>query len=237
MHILITGCGRGIGYETALELSGRSGIKVLALSRSETSLLRLQQEALARNKSAQVIPLLFDLEQGSLQSLFALIREKTGRVDVLINNAAMALVKPFEQLSEQDFEQVYKVNVFRPAMLIRALIPLMESPPEKRTHIVNISSIGGFQGSVKFPGLSAYSSSKAAICSLTECLAVELNEKNISINALCLGAVNTEMLKQAFPGYQAPVNPDEMGRYIAWFARNGHHFQNGQVIPVTLSTP
>ncbi|MFI5151546.1 MAG: SDR family NAD(P)-dependent oxidoreductase [Bacteroidia bacterium] len=237
MNILITGCSRGIGYETALKLSEIEGIKVIATSRNAGELEKLRLESLKKNKSARILPVVFDLENGNIATLATLLKEEVGTLDILINNAALALVKPFEQVQEQDFEQVYRVNVFRPAMLIKAILPFMNGSGKYGAHIVNISSIGGLQGSVKFPGLSVYSSSKAALCGLTECLAVELKDKHVSVNALCLGGVNTEMLKQAFPGYTAPVEASDMGRYIAWFALNGHQFQNGHVIPVSLSTP
>jgi 3-oxoacyl-[acyl-carrier protein] reductase len=97
--------------------------------------------------------------------------------------------------------------------------------------------MGGIQGSSKFPGLAAYSSSKGALITLTEMLAEEYKESNISFNALALGAVQTEMLAEAFPGYQASTTAREMARFIADFALNGHQFFNGKVLPVAHSTP
>ena len=97
--------------------------------------------------------------------------------------------------------------------------------------------MGGFQGSSKFPGLSAYSASKAALGNLTECLAEEFKEMGIAVNALALGAVKTEMLEEAFPGYVPPVNAQEMAGFMANFATSGHHFFNGKILPVSVSTP
>jgi NAD(P)-dependent dehydrogenase (short-subunit alcohol dehydrogenase family) len=97
--------------------------------------------------------------------------------------------------------------------------------------------MGGFQGSAKFPGLSFYSASKAALCCLTECLATELKDKSIKMNALALGSVQTEMLDKAFPGYKAPVKAEEIAEFITDFAINGHRYVNGKVLPVSLSTP
>jgi NAD(P)-dependent dehydrogenase (short-subunit alcohol dehydrogenase family) len=237
MNILITGCGRGIGYQTALRLSAEEGVSVLALSRSKSNLDKLREEALKNNKNARIFPVQFDLENGNLRDLAVLLKEKAGKVDVLINNAGAIVVKPFDQLEEADFQKVYHLNVFRTAMLIQALLPLMRRATLPKAHIVNISSMGGFQGSVKFPGLAAYSSSKAAICGLTESLGEELKEHHIAVNCLCLGAVQTEMLGEAFPGYQAPVSPAEMGAFIADFAVKGGNYFNGKIIPVSLSTP
>lgn len=104
-------------------------------------------------------------------------------------------------------------------------------------HIVNISSMGGFQGSVKFPGLSAYSASKGALAILTECLAEELKDKNIKVNCLALGSSQTEMFEAAFPGMQAGTLAFEMGRYVADFALNGSKYFNGKIIPVSNTTP
>jgi NAD(P)-dependent dehydrogenase (short-subunit alcohol dehydrogenase family) len=105
------------------------------------------------------------------------------------------------------------------------------------SHILNIGSMGAFQGSAKFPGLLAYSASKAALHTLTECLAQELVEQGIKVNCLALGSAQTEMLEQAFPGYESPVMAFEMGKYIADFAVTGHRFFNGKVLPVAVTTP
>ena len=104
-------------------------------------------------------------------------------------------------------------------------------------HVLNITSMGGVQGSAKFPGLSAYSSSKGALVILTELLAEEFKDSGPSFNALALGAVQTEMLEEAFPGYKAPVSAAQIGEYIIDFALNGHQFYNGKVLPISSSTP
>jgi NAD(P)-dependent dehydrogenase (short-subunit alcohol dehydrogenase family) len=105
------------------------------------------------------------------------------------------------------------------------------------SHIVNISSMGGFQGSAKYKGLSYYSASKAALACLTECLATEFTEFGISVNCLALGAVQTEMLDEAFPGYKAPVDAKQMAEFISGFALTGHKFFNGKILPVALGNP
>ncbi|MDX1314389.1 MAG: SDR family NAD(P)-dependent oxidoreductase, partial [Eudoraea sp.] len=156
-----------------------------------------------------------------------------GQVDVLINNAGLLLNKPFLESTKKEFEQVYAVNVFGVAELIKAVLPFMG----QTGHVVNISSMGGVQGSAKFPGLSAYSSSKGALITLTELLAEEFKDKGPSFNVLALGAVQTEMLEEAFPGYQAPLSAGKMAAYIQWFALEGHRYYNGKVLPVSKSTP
>ncbi|HKR03686.1 MAG TPA: SDR family oxidoreductase, partial [Bacteroidia bacterium] len=152
---------------------------------------------------------------------------------LLINNAGLLINKPFEELSETDWLNMYKVNVFGPVKIIKTILPLMGKT--NKTHIVNISSYGGFQGSSKFRGLSGYSSGKAALANLTECLAEEFKNKNISVNCLALGSVQTEMLAKAFPGYTAAVSPQQMAQFIVDFAFTGHNYFNGKILPVTLS--
>ena len=154
-------------------------------------------------------------------------------IDVLINNAGSLINKPFLEISSSDFEAVFKVNVFAVASLTRLMLPMMNA----KGHVLNITSMGGVQGSAKFPGLSAYSSSKGALVILTELLAEEFKESGPSFNALALGAVQTEMLEEAFPGYKAPVSAVQMAEYIIDFALKGHQFYNGKVLPISSSTP
>ena len=97
--------------------------------------------------------------------------------------------------------------------------------------------MGGIQGSSKFAGLAAYSSSKGAIITLSELLAEEYKEQGISFNVLALGSVNTEMLQEAFPGYEAPLSAGEMANYIFDFTLTGNKFYNGKVLSVASSTP
>ncbi len=104
-------------------------------------------------------------------------------------------------------------------------------------HVVNVTSMAGYQGSSKFNGLSYYSASKAALGSLTECLAEELKDESIKVNALAIGAVQTEMLEEAFPGFKAPLQPSQMAEFMKWFTLEGPVFFNGKVLPVSLSTP
>ena len=154
-------------------------------------------------------------------------------MDILINNAGVLINKPFSELTQLDFAEMLQTNLLGHIKMIQNLLPLMNSG----AHIVNIGSMGGFQGSVKFKGLSAYSVSKAALHALTECLAYELAESNIKVNCLALGSAQTEMLELAFPDFQSPVQAFEMGKYIADFALTGHKFFNGKILPVAVSTP
>lgn len=223
--VIITGCSRGIGYELAQLFAG-AGHQVLALSRNAKPMQSLNH--------GNIHSFPFDIsEPVSLKKAAKYVEEHWGEVDVLIQNAGMLVNKPFAETSVEEFEDVYKVNVFGVAALTRAVLPFMSG----KGHVVTISSMGGVQGSAKFPGLSAYSSSKGAVITLTELLAEEYKETGPSFNVLALGAVQTEMLEEAFPGYQAPVSARQMARYIMDFALTGHAFYNGKLLQVSNSTP
>ncbi|MBS1637154.1 MAG: SDR family oxidoreductase [Bacteroidetes bacterium] len=227
MTIVITGASRGIGFELANLCIGH-GHQVFCLTRHTDSLLQKQAPGLHVIKT--------DLaDEKSIAVAVQQIQKAAGHIDVVVNNAGSLVNKPFAEITYAELEQVYKVNVFAPFKLVQLLRPMLGHT--SHAHVVNISSIGGFQGSVKFPGLSAYSSSKAAIAGLTECMAEEFKEQNITVNCLALGAVQTEMLAEAFPGYEAPVTPLQMAEYIYEFARTGHKYYNGKILPVSLSTP
>lgn len=220
-NIVIVGSSRGIGKELVQLLSNDNN--VLALSRNLEPLKEFQNNPHVKLE-------IFDV---SVDNLDALLKKHFKSVDMMINNAGYLINKPILELTDKDIEQSYKTNVFGLIKNCQAVIPFMTNGG----HIVNIGSMGGFQGSVKFPGLSVYSSSKAAVASFTECLAEELKDTKIKTNCLALGAAQTEMLNEAFPDYKAPLSAKEMAEFIADFTLNGHKWINGKVIPVSLSTP
>jgi 3-oxoacyl-[acyl-carrier protein] reductase len=156
-------------------------------------------------------------------------------IDVLINNAGQLIHRAFDEINQEEAKEIFNVNYFAPSFLIRNLIPMLKA--SEKPHVINIGSMGGFQGSVKFNGLSHYSASKAALAVLTECLAQEYADSGISFNCLAIGSVQTEMLEKAFPGYQAPLNPDQLAEFICDFSINGHKYMNGKILPLSLSTP
>jgi NAD(P)-dependent dehydrogenase (short-subunit alcohol dehydrogenase family) len=195
---------------------------------------RLLEIAHGLNPKAKIYALAFDIVHDDYADLQQFIKNNfDNRVDILINNAGVLINKPFTKLLETDFVEMLQSNFIGHVRMIQGVLHLMQED----AHIVNIGSMGGFQGSVKFPGLAAYSASKAALHTLTECLAFELAEKGIKVNCLALGSAQTEMLEQAFPGYQSPVLAFEMGKYIADFSLTGHRLFNGKVLPVAVTTP
>lgn len=233
MNIIITGASSGIGFETALEFSLDIKNKVVCIARSADKLRKLLEIARGITPECTLFPVAFDLVNDDYNALVPFIKERLGTVDILINNAGALINKPFMETTETDMAEMLEYNVMSHFKITRYLLPLMQSG----AHIVNIGSMGGFQGSVKFPGLAAYSASKAALHTLSECLALELSETGVKVNCLALGSAQTEMLEAAFPGYESPVLAFEMGKYIADFARSGHKFFNGKVLPVAATTP
>ena len=234
MNIIITGASSGVGFEAVLELILSGKHKVIALARSQDKLTRLLEIALGLNPDAVLYPLVFDIVHDDYHGLQQFVQARfEGKVDILINNAGVLINKPFTDLDEADFVEMLQSNYIGHVRMIQAMLPIIAAG----AHIVNIGSMGAYQGSAKFAGLAAYSASKAALHTLTECLALELADRDIKVNCLALGSAQTEMLEQAFPGYQSPVMAFEMGKYIADFALTGHRFFNGKILPVALTTP
>jgi NAD(P)-dependent dehydrogenase (short-subunit alcohol dehydrogenase family) len=231
--VLVTGASSGIGYEVALNLADK-GNRVFALSRNRELLDRLSEEASARKR--EIIPVVADLASFNFTELESVLNSQgCSHLKTVFHNAGSLINKPFSHLEPEDWMLVYKVNVFGVAMLTRFLLSRLGG--ERSTHIVMAGSMGGLGGTVKFPGLSAYSSSKGALAILAECLAEEFKGKGIFVNYLAFGAVQTEMLGKAFPGYQAPIGPKEMATFVGDFCESGYKFFNGRLIPVSLSTP
>ncbi|HLW42070.1 MAG TPA: SDR family oxidoreductase [Flavobacterium sp.] len=222
--IIITGTSRGIGAALVKQFAAE-GHQVIAISRKSNpefeSLNNVFYKSVDLSSEAQLISFANNL------------KNEFGKVDVLIHNAGTIVNKPFAEITAEEFEYVYKVNVFGVAVLNRMVLPLMP----KGGHVITISSMGGIQGSMKFPGLAAYSSSKGAVITLSELLAEEYKEQGVAFNVLALGAVQTEMLAEAFPGYQAPIDPEGMAKYIKDFALTGNRYFNGKVLQVSSTTP
>jgi len=228
MNVIVTGCSRGIGLELVKLFCSDEGNTVLGISRSINP--SFNNIYTANNSAFHHIA--YDVNSIS-DDLKDKVLLKFKRIDILINNAGALINKPFVDLTDEDFETMFSTNVKSIFKLVRLFVDIMSKP----SHIINISSMGGFQGSIKFKGLSLYSSSKGALNILTECLAEEFKETGISINSLCLGAVNTEMLREAFPNYKAQIEPKIMAEYIKNFSEKGCSLFNGKIIPISISTP
>ena len=234
MNIIITGASKGIGFELVKVLAKHKQNHIVAISRNGKALKELVAECVRLYPEAKVTPYEFDLNQFEFYP-FIVQRLETfiHKCDILVNNAGKLVNKPFSKFELANFDDTFNVNIKGPFFLTQALLPMLN----KGAHVVNIGSIGGVQGSKKFPGLAAYSASKGALAILTEALAEELAEEEIKVNCLALGAVQTEMFSKAFPGAKALQNPAQIAHFIADFCVNGQKYFNGKVVPVSMSTP
>jgi len=229
MNIIVNGGTKGIGREIVSYLALDPGNLILVTGRDEKVLKSFPHI----HKNVRSFHLDLTTFETHSKELLEIVGSEFKRVDILINIAGLLVTGDFVEITADTGRLMMETNFFGPASLIRTLRPLMPAG----AHIVNISSMGGFQGSVKYRGLSYYSASKAALSCLTECLAVEFKDYGISVNCLSLGAVQTEMFSQAFPGYEAPVVPRQMAEFICDFALTGHKFFNGRILPVALGNP
>jgi NAD(P)-dependent dehydrogenase (short-subunit alcohol dehydrogenase family) len=229
MNIIVNGGTKGIGRELVDNLAQDSNNQIFVTARNE-AILKSLSSGYRNVKTCSVDMSLFDSQAKKFEESVLTSFQK---VDILINLAGFLVAKDFLEMTNFEARLIMETNFFGPASLIRLVKPMMPAG----SHIVNVSSMGGFQGSAKFRGLSYYSASKAAIACLTECLAVEFQESGISVNCLALGAVQTEMLSEAFPGYKAPVDAKQMAGFISEFALTGHRFFNGKILPVAVGNP
>jgi short-subunit dehydrogenase len=226
-RIIVVGASRGIGAELVKILGQNADYEVLALSRDLAKMKELYQGL----KNVHCFS--FNLSSNVHEQLHEILKNYS-QIDILINNAGWLVNKPFTLLTHDDIQNSYQINTIGVMETVQSVIPRMM---ENGGHIVNISSMGGVQGTVKFAGLAAYSTSKAALCSFTELFAEEYKDSKIKMNCLALGAAQTEMLNEAFPGYTAPISARKMANYIADFALTGDQWFSGKILPVSLSTP
>ena len=231
MNIIVNGATRGIGKEIARILAGNGNNQVIVTGRNKAALDQLS----GNSDHGNIITYQLDLTcvDRQLDSFMEKVQNQFESIDILINNAGTIIVKDFHDFSTDEARNIMEINFIGPAAIIRTLKPMMK----KGSHIVNISSMGGFQGSAKYRGLSYYSSSKAALACLSECLAEEFRKDGIAVNCLALGSVQTEMFREAFPQSVAAVSAREMADFIVDFALNGSKYFNGKVIPVAGKNP
>ncbi|MGY9053581.1 MAG: SDR family NAD(P)-dependent oxidoreductase [Rhodobacterales bacterium] len=181
---IITGAGKGFGKAIAKKFAD-NGAKLALITRTQSDIDDLYREFYGyENKLLAICGDVSD--QDTVNSFVAEVKNKFGRIDVLVNNAGMRFRKKFEEITLEEFSLVLNVNVVSMFMLCKAVMPTMV---EQRTgKIINISSVVGTLG---LPELSAYATSKAAIIGLTKALSVEYGESNIQVNAIAPGFCKT----------------------------------------------
>ncbi|MET3036332.1 SDR family oxidoreductase [Chryseobacterium sp. NRRL B-14859] len=232
MNIIVTGASRGIGYDTVLEFSKNNKNKIIAISRDMARLEELKQRC-NENYGNEIHVISHDItdDQNKLKNEL----KDYENIDILINNAGLLINKPFLDLSIEDWQETFNVNLFGVVKIIQCVFDKIVK--SKYAHIVNIGSMGGISIAQKFEGLSAYSGSKSALANLTECLAEEFKDYKVSINCLCLGAVDTEMLRLAFPECKDSFQSVDIAKFICDFSFNYARLFNGKIIPVSSTTP
>lgn len=235
MNIIVTGGSRGIGYEIVKQFAVNANNHIVVFSRDFEKLKQLRQEC-SDDFNSTISIYKVDFNKPNLESeIRDIIIKENKHFHILINNAGLLINKPFTKTTNADWQTIFTVNIFAPVVLIKEVLAINND--REPTHIVNISSMGGFQGSVKFKGLSAYSSSKSALANLTEVLAEEYKDTNVKINCLALGSAQTEMLTEAFPDYHSKITAEQMAEYICQFSLTGKSLFNGKIIPVSITTP
>jgi len=227
MNIVITGCSKGIGLELVKIWSKNHMVYGISRNREKLESLRLSLPSPDNFKflAKDVV----NIDKDDIQDLIM-----EDNIDILINNAGLLINKPFAEIKYEEYRSLMDVNFWGAFNLSQLLVKKLSNV---KGQIINISSMGGVNYTSKFPGLSLYSSSKAALSVFTECLSVELQSEEIKVNALALGAVETEMLNNAFPGYVADTKANEMATFIVEFANSSSNIINGQVLRVSKSNP
>ena len=219
MNILLSGCSRGIGLQILQVLLNSDKVEtVFALS---SNINRLPKHS---SLVAVEVDFMTDLW---MDKVIEYVNDK--EIHGLINNAGYLYNGKTGAIPQYEINKMLTINYSAPLQLIQGLLDNLK---RGKAHIVNIGSMGGVSGSSKFPGLSVYSSTKAALANLSECWAEELKEYGIASNCLALGAVNTEMLHEAFPGYVAPTSAIQIAKAISF-----DKVMNGKIIPLSVSTP
>ncbi len=227
--VCITGASKGLGYSLVQTFLKDSNFEIAAVTGHGNELRKRLDSELDIDR-VHIIEANIGTNSGRRE-----IRDRINKMSelrILIHNAGKLLFKPFLEIKEDELKDIYNVNVFAPFHLTQELMPLM-----KRSHIIHISSVGGVEGSVKFGGLSAYSTSKAALNCLTEMLSEEFKETENTFNCLALGSVATEMFAEAFPGVCASAMPETMAKYIFQFALEAPKVMRGKIISLSRSNP
>jgi NAD(P)-dependent dehydrogenase (short-subunit alcohol dehydrogenase family) len=184
---LVTGAARGLGLATAERLAARGAAVAVNVRDSERA------EAAARSLGERGFAVSGDLgNPADLQSIVDRTLDRFGRLDILVNNAAVALSTRFEQITEEEWRRTFEINVTAVFLLTRAVLPAMKRQGHGR--IINLSSTAG--KTVSTLGGAHYTASKAALQGLTRASAKELGPFGITVNAVCPGLFDTELTRE-----------------------------------------
>lgn len=188
---VVTGGGRGIGRSIALGLA-RAGANVVPVSRSQDDIFRVVKEIEQEGRRSKMITA--DVtDPGQVKKLFKSASSEFGNVEILVNCAGIHVKKPFLEITDEEWDMVLNTN-------LRAVVHTCRIFGEQMCRqgygkIINISSVGGIAGIIN---ASAYCASKAGVILLTKVLALEWAEKNVCVNAIVPGFIDTEMTRPIF---------------------------------------
>ena len=207
---IVTGASRGVGRAVAA-LFAAEGAAVVLAARNLDALTANAAAGAAAGGRALAVPVDVTDEQ-SVSDLFARTAAAFAPPDILVNSAGAVARVPFERMETAIWDEVLGVNLRGTFLCCRAAFRAMI--PRGGGVIVNLSSLSGVRGVEKFPGLSAYNTSKFGVAGLSEILAVEGRPYGIRVVAVSPGAVDTEMLREAAPHLRAGMMPEELARIL-----------------------
>jgi short-subunit dehydrogenase len=206
-HAVLTGAASGMGEQMAYQLAER-GTHVLLVDRDEARLDAVARTIRSRHPDLQVLTEITDLaEHTAVTALIERILTRWPQIDLLINNAGVALGGDFATLSAEEFDWVQDINFRAPVALCRGLLPALQHTPG--AHIVNISSLFGLIGS---PGHSAYCASKFALRGFSEVLRHELAAQGIGVTSVHPGGIRTRIAETARVPASATAEEAEAGK-------------------------
>lgn len=223
---IVTGGSRGIGKATCIALA-KEGAKVVVVGRNETICHEVASAITASGGTAMAVKADVSSE-ADVAYMVAATMERYGRIDILVNNAAVNM--PYKTVAEMDladWNRIVSVNLTGTFLCCRAVVPVMTT--QKNGKIINLSSRGGRDGEA---GRSPYRSTKAAVIIFTECLAAEVKEHGIDVNAICPGAVKTDMMSEITRG-NVPVyamEPEDIASIVVFLASDESRAITGTAI-------
>jgi len=244
-HVLVTGASRGIGADIAATLAA-DGARVSLLGRDAA---RLTAVAARLGGADRAVPIVADVtDAASVKEAFATARRHFGPVHVLVNNAGQAAAATFANTDETLWHRIIGVNLTGTYLCTREAVPDMLQAGFGR--VVNIASIAGLRGAAY---ISAYATSKHAVIGLTRSLALEYTTRNITVNAVCPGYTDTDMVKRAVDNIVKKtgrseseamatltatnpqgrlITPAEVSNAVLWLCRPGTESVTGQSIVI-----